>query len=130
MAQLFKRDLFMTIKTLMIATLLIILSGCSISYSESMTTHRSFRVVSIQQTPEPKADLLDMTNFQMYYNQPLSERCASSLAVGDHLLMNKVVVKVAGVTSVRLENMNKDDEFCVKATQLQIDSVGTAFDLN
>lgn len=118
----------MTIKAILVATLFTLLTGCSLSYQETISTHKNFRVVSIQTSPELKADLLDMADFQMYYNQPLSARCANLLQVGDYTLMNKVVLTVAGVSKTTLENINNDENYCIKATPQQIEKIGTAFD--
>jgi hypothetical protein len=118
----------MTIKSILVASLFLLLTGCSLSYQETISTHKNFRVVSIQTSPEPKADLMDMADFQMYYDQPLSARCASLLKAGDYTLMNKVVLTVAGISKTTLENINNDENYCIKATPEQIDKIGTAFD--
>lgn len=118
----------MMIKTIFVATFFLFLGGCSFSYQHSISTEKNFRVVSIQTSPEPKADLMDMADFQMYYNQPLSSHCANLLKAGDYTLMNKVVLTVAGVSKTTLENVNNDENYCIKATPQQIDKIGTSFD--
>ena len=114
MAQLLKRDPFMIIKTLMISTLLIILSGCSISYSESMTTHRNFRVVAVHETKPLSVDLLDMTNFNMYYNYPIKPECKDWFKEGSYVLMNETVVSFSGMESKSLALSEAIENLCFK----------------
>jgi hypothetical protein len=114
MAQLLKRDPFMTIKTLMIATLFIILSGCSISYSESITTHRNFLVVAVYDTKPMSVDLLDMTNFNMYYNYPIKPECKDWFKEGSYVLMNETVVSFSGMESKSLAMSEAIENLCFK----------------
>lgn len=104
----------MTIKTLMIATLLIILSGCSISYSESITTHRNFRVVAVYETKPLSVDLLDMTNFNMYYNYPIKPECKDWFKEGSYVLMNETVVSFSGMESKSLAMSETIENLCFK----------------
>jgi hypothetical protein len=104
----------MTIKTLIITAMLLILSGCSISYSESITTHRNFRVVSVYDTKPMSVDLLDMTNFNMYYNYPIKPECKDWFKEGSYVLMNETVVSFSGMESKSLDMPEATEKLCFK----------------
>jgi hypothetical protein len=104
----------MTIKTLIITAMLLILSGCSISYSESITTHRNFRVVAVYDTKPMSVDLLDMTNFNMYYNYPIKPECKDWFKEGSYVLMNETVVSFSGMESKSLSMPEATEKLCFK----------------
>jgi hypothetical protein len=104
----------MTIKTLIITAMLLILSGCSISYSESITTHRNFRVVAVYDTKPMSVDLLDMTNFNMYYNYPIKPECKDWFKEGSYVLMNETVVSFSGMESKSLAIPESTEKLCFK----------------
>lgn len=104
----------MTIKTFIVATMLFILSGCSISYSESITTHRNFRVVAVHDTQPLSVDLLDMTNFNMYYNYPIKPECKDWFKEGKYVLMNETVISFSGMESKSLAMPEAIENLCFK----------------
>jgi hypothetical protein len=104
----------MTIKTLIITAMLLMLSGCSISYSESTTTHRNFRVVAVYDTKPMSVDLLDMTNFNMYYNYPIKPECKDWFKEGSYVLMNETVVSFSGMESKSLSMPEATEKLCFK----------------
>lgn len=104
----------MIIKNLIIIAMLLILSGCSISYSESITTHRNFRVVAVHATTPLSVDLLDMTNFNMYYNYPIKPECKSWFKEGSYVLMNETVVSFSGMESKSLAMPETIEKLCFK----------------
>lgn len=105
----------MIIKTLIISALLFILSGCSISYSESITTHRNFRVVAVNDTPQLSVDLLDMSSFNMYYNYPIKPECKDWFKEGSYVLMNETVVSFSGMESKSLNMPDGLEKLCFKS---------------
>lgn len=91
----------MTIKTIIITSMLLILSGCSISYTSTVTSPQKLRVVSIQKD-QPSVDLLNMATFDMYYNYPISPDCINLFKTGDILLMDESVNSFNGMTSKKV----------------------------
>lgn len=104
----------MTVKTIIVTAMMFILSGCSISYSESMTTHRNFRVVAVHETKPLSVDLLDMNNFNMYYNYPIKPECKDWFKEGNYVLMNETVVSFSGMESKSLAMPEAIEKLCFK----------------
>lgn len=78
----------MNIKIMLFSVFALFLTGCTIGYSTHTTAlPNNYRVVSIANTPELKADLLSMTDFNIFYNQVLPESCRGVIQVGDYIPM-------------------------------------------
>lgn len=104
----------MNIKHFILIAMAFIISGCSTSYSESMTTNRNFLVVSVYETTPLSVDLLDMDNFNMYYNYPIKTKCRNLFKEGDYILLNETDLSFSGVESKSLTMSKTTEKLCLK----------------
>lgn len=117
----------MKIKFILISMMLMILSGCTMGYAtKSVALPKNYRIVSISDDAELKADLLDMYDFNMYYNQTLSASCRGVVKVGDYVpfLEETTTTAVNGMEIKKLTSLFADGS-CVKASK---DAVKSGFD--
>ena len=122
----------MNIKIMLFSVFSLFLTGCSIGYSTHTTSlPNNYRVVSIANTPELKADLLSMTDFNMFYNQSLPESCRGVIQVGDYIpLMEETTTSSLTVGEVKTLSPLFPSGECIKASKdagLYLDSKQAKF---
>lgn len=109
----------MNIKIIFFIFFTLFLTGCTIGYSTHTTAlPNNYRVVSIANTPELKADLLSMTDFNMFYNQALPESCRGVIQVGDYIpLTEETTTSSLTVGEVKTLKPLFSDGNCIKASK-------------
>lgn len=117
----------MKIKLLIVSVTLLILNGCTIGYATKIVDiPKNYRVVSISSERELKADLLEMYDFNILYNQPLPESCRGVVKVGDYMpfIEETTTILANGMEIKKLKNLSTSGD-CVKASP---DEMKSGFD--
>jgi len=117
----------MKIKLFLFSIMITFLSGCTIGYAtKSVAIPKNYRIVSIADDSELKADLLDLYGFNMYYNQTLPASCRGVVKVGDYVpfIEETTTIAVNGMETKKLKTLFADGS-CVKASP---DDVKSGFD--